>query len=95
VSDDFDEFTDQVGKEVPVYRVCLECEGIYIVNPDIYEGPRVECDPEHGPRVGCDPDHETCPLFIPVCSCKNSHCLYTFEELDECDYPNCRSSQHD
>ncbi len=77
---DFDEFYNIVGKEIPVYRECPECDEIYIVDPDTYDKPKIACDPGY------------CPYHVPICLCDGGDTLYSFEALDDCHYPNCRCS---
>ncbi len=78
---DFDDFYSIVGKDVAIYRLCLRCNEICIVNPDTYDKPKTACDPGH------------CPHYVPICLCKDGDTLYSYAALDECLYPDCRTQR--
>jgi len=74
--DDFTELAERIGTEVSVYRECPECGDMIIVNPQDYDKPKVECDPD------------TCPYWMPECRCRDL-ILYDDDELEKCTYPDC------
>ena len=76
MSDDFDDFYDIVGIDVPIHRQCVECDELIIVNPDAYGKPKTTCDPGF------------CPYYVPYCLCEDS-VLHSLEKLKECRYPKC------
>ena len=76
--DDLDEFLAVVGTEVSTHRMCSECDELYIVNPDTYDKPKTQCDPDG-----------YCPFWVPICLCKGGDTIYDWESLEECKYPNC------
>jgi hypothetical protein len=76
-SDFLDEFCERIGCNVPLYRMCEDCEAIRIANPETYECPKQVCDPGY------------CEDFVPYCICRD-RILCTEEEVEnDCDYPNC------
>lgn len=86
MDDDFSEFCSRVGTDVPVYRECASCGDLVIVNPDTYEKPKTECDPE---RL------DSCVYWLPICACRNNRIIYTREGLEECTYPECECGPRD
>jgi hypothetical protein len=76
MNNDFD-FFDEVGKDVSVYKTCIECEGFYIVNPDIYNKPLAICS-------------ENCNLYVPFCFCKDVS-LFNDRDLENCFFPDCKN----
>jgi hypothetical protein len=74
---DLDEFLTLVGSEVPVYRLCPDCEEICIIDHGTYDKPKTQCDPGY------------CPYWVPICLCKDGDIIYDWESLEECTYPNC------
>lgn len=79
MTDNFTEFANIVGTEVPVYRECQTCGELCIINPETYKLPKTECDPEG-----------FCTYYVPICLCNDGDTIYSYEALDECPYPNCR-----
>lgn len=77
MSDDFDEFFEIVGNDVPIYRRCDECDELRIVDPDNFNKPKCECDPGY------------CPYSVPICLCEDEVVLYSLEKIEECTFPNC------
>lgn len=76
MSNDFDEFCNKLGREVPIYRTCPGCEDIFVVDPTTYEKPKTICDPGECERV------------VPYCVCKG-HILFSERNVKNCDYPDC------
>lgn len=84
MADDFNEFCTKIGVEVPVFRTCIECDDIYIVDPSKYDKPKTDCDP----------DGEDCQKCSPYCICRDQ-VLYCMERLTDCQYPDCRKTLPD
>lgn len=79
---DFDEFYRRVGAEVPIYRKCILCDDLIIVDPEHYEKP----------QAPCDPDPNGCVYSSPYCICKGL-ILFDEEYLADCSYPSCPCEQ--
>jgi hypothetical protein len=86
MDDDFSEFFTRLGTDVPVYRECLNCGDLYIVNADTYDKPKVECDPDL---------NDNCRYWLPCCACRNNRIMFTWEGLKECTYPECECGTRD
>ncbi len=82
MGNDFDEFVQRLGRDVPIYRFCQECDDITIVNPTTYDKPKVVCNPGY------------CEKSIPFCVCRGNG-LYTDREIKACQYPDCPKTPPD
>jgi hypothetical protein len=77
MANDFDEFFKRLGREVPTYRTCPECDDTVVVNPETYDKPKTVCDPGY------------CEQAVPYCICRDA-ILYTERQVEnECTYPDC------
>jgi hypothetical protein len=75
--DDFSEFVQRLGTDVPIYRECPECGDIVITNTSSYDKPKTECDPG------------SCPYWLPICACQGNKILFDDDQLEQCTYPDC------
>lgn len=76
MSNDFDEFYTRLGREVPLYRTCPDCDDQFIVDASGYDKPKTICDPG------------VCERSVPFCVCEG-RILFSKRNIENCHYPNC------